>query len=237
MKIFFANCGYATGVTGKYTEYLLLFWRYFGVTKQSLTPIIDCLKYEKPDLVALLELNYSQYQYLKHFFHKQYPYSCEVDKYGKGLWRKVLPMQNVHLLLSKHPILQESGVLFEHGTKKAILKVRVGGLNIVLVHLALRKIMRSRQILELKSILFRQKSTVCVGDFNTFGGSSEIKRLLTKDNYVSINKKHLDTYPSWYPRKELDYALASSDVHFKKFHILPETFSDHRALMFEINTD
>lgn len=236
MKIFFTNCGYATGLTGRYSDYAFLFWRYFGVTKQSLTPIIDCIEYEKPDVVALLELNFNQYKYLKQTFHKDYPYSCEVDKYGKGLWRKILPLQNVHLIFSKHPIEKEAGVMFEHGTKKSILKTRIGTLNIVLVHLALRKRMRSKQIEELKEILFNQRNTICIGDFNTFDGSREINSLLDKDRYISVNRKHLGTFPSYHPEKELDYALASPDLYLKKFNILPETFSDHRALMFEVNT-
>ncbi len=238
MRILFANCGYATGLSGRYSEYFLLFWRYARTTNKSLTPIIDCVLYEKPDVAAFVELNYSQYTYLKKVLHQHYPYSCEQDKYGKSLWRKFLPVQNVHLVFSKLPLEQSAGVLFEHGTKKGILKAKIGGIiNLVLVHLSLRKKIRSEQIVELRDILMQHASTICLGDFNTFGGSREIDKILEKDKMLSLNRKHLATYPSYHPLMELDYALVSNDLHHRAFKVMPETFSDHRAIMLEITAE
>lgn len=78
--------------------------------------------------------------------------------------------------------------------------------------------------------------TVCMGDFNTFRGNIEIKPLLQKDKFSSLNEKNYATFPSFSPQKELDYALVSPDVNYKKLTVLPETFFDHRAIMFEINS-
>ena len=103
--------------------------------------------------------------------------------------------------------------------------------------MSLRKHIRGKQITELKEILTRHKSTVCLGDFNTFGGSREIEGILEKDKLLSLNYKHKATYPSYHPRMELDYALVSHDINHRNFKVLPETFSDHRGFMFEITLE
>jgi endonuclease/exonuclease/phosphatase family metal-dependent hydrolase len=234
VKIFFSNCGYATGLTGRYSEYLFLSWRYLRLNTESLAPIVDCIKYEKPEIVALVEMNFRQYKYLKKVLREEYPHTCEVDKYGRSFWHKILPIRNVNMILSKQPIEKTSHLLFKHGTKRGILKVQIGRLHILLVHLALGRAVRTKQIAELKEMLFHQKSTICAGDFNTFLGGVEISSILEEDKFISVNKKHLGTFPSYSPSKELDYVLGSPDVHLTKFHVLPETFSDHRALMFEL---
>jgi len=236
MKILFANCGYASGLTGRYSEYFLLLWRYVWVTRKSLTPIIDCILYEKPDVVAFVELNYNQYLYLRKVLRHYYPYSCEQDKYGRKIWRKFLPVQHVHLLFSKSPLQQEAGLQFGYGVKKSILKATIvhNGITILLVHLSLRKHIRERQIPELREILALHKLTVCVGDFNTFRGMREIESILEKDKLSSLNLQHKPTYPAFHPFKELDYALVSHDIHHCNFKILPETFSDHRGFVFEV---
>ena len=105
MKIIYANCGYATGLTGKYSEYFLLFWRYIRVSRRSLTPIIDCVLYEKPDVVAFVEIKQHQYQQLRNTLYGEYPHSFELDKYGRGLlWQKESQIPAKFRLIPRQPI-------------------------------------------------------------------------------------------------------------------------------------
>ena len=76
-----------------------------------------------------------------------------------------------------------------------------------------------------------------MGDFNTFNGTQEIKRLLKKthleDKYkLDIHSTRL-TQPTWHPKKRLDYVLVSPRIKVKNYEVLNYHFSDHMPLLVE----
>jgi endonuclease/exonuclease/phosphatase family metal-dependent hydrolase len=78
---------------------------------------------------------------------------------------------------------------------------------------------------------------VLMGDFNTFNGVKEIKKLLKRthlQDVIGLDKKSRAlTEPAWHPTRRLDYILTSPQLHVKKYAVLPFTFSDHLPLMID----
>ncbi len=97
-------------------------------------------------------------------------------------------------------------------------------------HLSLNKKVRRTQIKELTKLTYGDGKVIIAGDFNSFGGLEEIQPLLELGAMYNLNKNKTSTFPSFNPTKELDYIFASKDIYEKEFMVLPEVFSDHRAL-------
>ena len=78
-----------------------------------------------------------------------------------------------------------------------------------------------------------------MGDFNTFQGKEEMKKLMQKTHLK--DRLNLDNYsvrltqPTWHPRKRLDYVLVSKQIKVKQYKVLNYPFSDHLPLFVEFN--
>ena len=228
MKVFFANCGYLTGLTGRTDEYVFLLWRYLFEDSQISRPFIDTLKAEDPDVCLLVEMKHSKIMDIYDAL-PEYQHIVTVEKYGKGTLSK-LGKRNVHAVLSKRPIENTRTLLFKDGNKKSILSVVIEGVDFHVCHLSLRAKTRRLQIQQLAEVLFSAKSTIVAGDFNVFGGDSELEDFEKKGIFYNLNTKNQNTFPAYNPTKKLDYIYATRDIKESDFRILPEVFSDHRAL-------
>jgi endonuclease/exonuclease/phosphatase family metal-dependent hydrolase len=233
MKIFFANCGYLTGLTGRPDEYVFLLWRYLIGSSNVTVPFIDTLKEEDPDVCLLVEMKSSHIMDIYNAL-PQYEHIVTVEKYGKGLLSKI-GKRNIHAVLSKKPIENTREILFNQGNKKSILLVSIGGIDFYVCHLSLKARTRSFQIRQLETILVDANGSIIAGDFNVFKGDSELESFEKKGIFYSLNTKNQNTFPAYNPKIKLDYIYATQDVHGETFKILPEIFSDHRALCCTIN--
>jgi endonuclease/exonuclease/phosphatase family metal-dependent hydrolase len=228
MKIFFANCGYLTGLSGRMDEYVFLLWRYLFERAQISRPFIDTLAEEDPDVCLLVEMKHSKIMDIYDAL-PEYQHIVTVEKYGKGLLSKI-GKRNIHAVLSKKPIENTKKVLFDTGSKRSILSVTIGGVDFYICHLSLRAKTRGLQIRQLETILQTQESAIVAGDFNVFQGDSELQTFESRGVLHSLNTKNQNTFPAYNPSKKLDYIYATQDIHQEDFRVLPEVFSDHRAL-------
>ena len=233
MKIFFANCGYLTGLTGRKDEYLFLLWRYFFESSQISKPFIDTLLAEDPDICLLVEMKHSKIMDIYNAL-PEYEHIVTVEKYGKGILSKI-GKRNIHAVLSKKPIENTQELLFDEGNKKSILSVSIEGINFFVCHLSLKAKTRALQISQLEKMLSKASASILAGDFNVFGGDAELTSFQKSGIFYSLNIKNQNTFPAYNPNKKLDYIYATSDLHQEDFRVLPEIFSDHRALCCTIN--
>ena len=78
-----------------------------------------------------------------------------------------------------------------------------------------------------------------MGDFNTFNGIKELKKLMKKTHLtdkIKLDKESLPyTQPTWHPSRRLDYILTSPQIKVKKYSVLHFPFSDHLPLMLDFN--
>ncbi len=228
MKIFFANCGYLTGLTGRMDEYIFLLWRYFFEGSQISRPFLDTLIEEDPDVCLLVEMKHSKIMDIYNAL-PDYQHIVTVEKYGKG-WLSKIGKRNIHAVLSKNPIENTRELLFAAGNKKSILSVSIGGIDFYVCHLSLKAKERNLQINQLETLLTGARRSILAGDFNVFKGDSELAQFEKRGIFYSLNIKNQNTFPAYNPSKKLDYIYATQDIHEIGFRVLPEIFSDHRAL-------
>lgn len=117
---------------------------------------------------------------------------------------------------------------------------RAGGVRVASVHLDFaRKRVRAGQIEALARELAGPAGPLIVmGDFNCQweGREETLKRLAARLGLRPYKPKimELATFPSRRPRKRLDWILASPELEFVAYRVLPDRLSDHLAVVAEV---
>jgi endonuclease/exonuclease/phosphatase (EEP) superfamily protein YafD len=75
------------------------------------------------------------------------------------------------------------------------------------------------------------KPHIVAGDFNVFWGDREIRLFLAATGLRSANKEALPTFPSWAPKRELDFILYSEGLKMTSFERPEVRLSDHMPLV------
>ena len=78
---------------------------------------------------------------------------------------------------------------------------------------------------------------IVAGDFNTFWGEHEIYLFMQAAGLRSANIAGLPSYPSRWPRKELDFILYGQGIQPKGFDIPAVPLSDHLPLVFDFEIE
>jgi endonuclease/exonuclease/phosphatase family metal-dependent hydrolase len=252
VKLVCYNIEYCEGIDGLWYQYLM-FWKLFFPPKNLDKKIVEALNRLHPDILALVEVDTGSFRAKKDeviFFEKKLglKYFIEKIKYPLSGWTKLfhhVPILNkqANAIISKYPLTKTKYHLLNEGTKKVVIESTVHcpkPVTLLLAHLALGKKTRKKQLKELIRIVNEIKNPVILmGDFNTTKGDGEIKELLAKthlnDKFL-MDKQSLGlTYPSWHPRKRLDYVLTSKDLIVKRYAVLNFPFSDHMPLLVEFD--
>jgi endonuclease/exonuclease/phosphatase family metal-dependent hydrolase len=120
---------------------------------------------------------------------------------------------------------------------RGVLEVRFGQdknyLHIFIMHLALGKRSRLRQIDFLAKLVNKYRHVIMMGDLNCCSNSDEMGLLLQSAN-LSEPTADLHTFPSWRPNRQLDHILVSPSLQVEKASVLEHTFSDHLAIAMEV---
>ena len=106
-------------------------------------------------------------------------------------------------------------------------------LVVVILHLALGKRTRLRQLSYVAERLSHYKHVIVMGDLNCSSNSIEIKLLVNNTNLEEPNHG-LYTFPSWNPEKNIDHILVSPSLTVEKLDVLNYTFSDHLPVSMEL---
>jgi endonuclease/exonuclease/phosphatase family metal-dependent hydrolase len=102
----------------------------------------------------------------------------------------------------------------------------LGGLIVVIVHLALGPQARQRQLKFLIELIDTHRHVVLMGDLNCEAQSRELQQLFANSS-LQPPTKPLPTFPSWQPRRAIDHILISSDLYIDSLWTLPHAVSDH----------
>jgi endonuclease/exonuclease/phosphatase family metal-dependent hydrolase len=245
-RLIFYNIEYLEGIDGKKMAYLE-FWKRIVHPHGIDIKIADALREYDPDIVAFAEVggkNFVEGDYFKNIQKelglKHHVKRMKYDFRGKFNLLKDVPFLNkqANAIMSKKKLSEIETFYLHEGIKRTVIKVDVDcGRKVALfiVHLALGKETRKKQIEELIGIVKKIKTPVILaGDFNTFGGEKEIKRLLEQTSLRHKFKVHggrIFTFPSYHPRRRFDYILTSKDIRVKKYSVLKMPFSDHLPVM------
>ncbi len=247
VKLVCYNIEYCEGMEGLWYQYLE-FWKIFFPPKELDQKIVDALKKIKPDILALVEVDIGSFRAKKDevvFFEKKLGMKSFVEKIKYPLqgWLKLfhyVPILNkqANAIIAKFKMSKIKYHLFHEGTKRVVIETTIHcptKVTLLLAHLALGRKTRANQIEELIKIVNSIKNPVILmGDFNTFKGELEIKKLLKETHLKDMIKLHKQsiglTQPTWHPMKRLDYVLVSSKIKVNRYDILNYPFSDHLPL-------
>lgn len=120
---------------------------------------------------------------------------------------------------------------------RGVLRVAFGmgadALQVFVLHLALGRRARLRQIDFLSEIIKDYQTIIIMGDLNCRSDSPEMKLLLRSTNLCEP-EPGLHTFPSWRPDRQLDHILVSPAIQVEKVSVLTHTFSDHLPIAMHV---
>lgn len=120
---------------------------------------------------------------------------------------------------------------------RGALFVRFGGtgesLVIVILHLALGRRSRGRQLDYISEVASAFRHVIIMGDMNCRSDSPEMRRLLASGNLCEP-AHNLYTFPSWRPERNIDHILVSPSLTVERVRVLHHTYSDHLPIAMDV---
>ena len=77
------------------------------------------------------------------------------------------------------------------------------------------------------------KPHIVAGDFNALWGDREVNLFLAATGLTNANREGLKSFPSWAPKRQLDFVLHSQGIRTLGFQMPDVTFSDHLPLVYD----
>ncbi|HUD97291.1 MAG TPA: endonuclease/exonuclease/phosphatase family protein [Woeseiaceae bacterium] len=161
-------------------------------------------------------------------------------KYGARSINQLLPIirKQGNAFLAAPRVHGETFHYFDTGIKRLIIELEMERFAVFLVHLSLKYRHRHLQLRKLYDLIeATEKPVIVAGDFNTFWGENEIYLFMRAAGLKSANTRHLPSYPSRAPRKELDFILYQDGITVTGFEIPQVRLSDHLPLICEFEID
>ena len=248
-RILLSNLGYARGLNGSMLHHMALGYRHLwcppGVQMHTLAALKALIRQQAPDICCLLEIENgaspsSRLNHLELLKDAEYFFSDAENKYAP----------NSRLRQSHFTSGKSNGFIarreydfqklyFSHGTKRLIYSVELEPeLTLFFTHFSLTHKIRQRQLEELFDLADKTEGEVIMmGDFNLLKGLDEVLPLLLPRKLTLLNDPELHTFLLYRRRLVLDLCICSESLAEKaKLHVLPQPYSDHAALLLELNT-
>lgn len=108
-----------------------------------------------------------------------------------------------------------------------------GRLAVCIIHLALGRRARTRQLAYLTELVSHYQHLVVMGDFNCDSEAREF-RLLADTTDLKRPSSELKSFPSWRPARMLDHILVSSSLTIEQAQVLDLPHSDHLPISVDI---
>ena len=231
-----------TGITTqRYRHYLTHSWKHVLPTSdrvRNLDRIANVLR--NHDIVGLQEVDagslrsgfINQTEYLAIKAHFPYWYQQTNRDLGKIA-------QHSLGILSKHKsnFINECklpGVIPGRGAMMVEFGEGDDTLLVAIVHLALGKRTRMRQLAFLSELFSDYRHVIMMGDLNCQSESREMEWLMENSN-LCLPVRGLHTFPSWRPFKSIDHILVSPTLEVGEANVLSHVYSDHLPISMEVS--
>jgi len=108
-------------------------------------------------------------------------------------------------------------------------------LAVCILHLALGRRARRRQLDYIRELAVHYPYVIMMGDFNCDCDSHALKDLVANTDLHGLDCE-LKTFPSWYPRRNLDHILASESLRIigVGVRVLDHSLSDHLPVSMKV---
>lgn len=107
------------------------------------------------------------------------------------------------------------------------------GLTVCIMHLALGRRARLRQVSYIRELVADLPHVVVMGDLN-FGCDSQEMRLLTRGGGLTQPACHMNTFPSWRPIRKIDHILVSDTLQVENAKVVEYPLSDHLPIGIDV---
>ncbi len=226
--------------TGKYSHYLTHSWKHLlpvPSRMENLEGIARILPHY--DIVGLQEVDTGS---LRSGFVNQVRYLAEQGGFAyvfdQSNRRIGLISQHSNAVLSRlRPSRIEEhrlpGVIPGRGVLRVCFGAGPDALHVFILHLALGRRGRLRQMSFLASLIRGYHHVIVMGDLNCRSDSREMALLLKSANLCEP-APGLHTFPSWRPTRQLDHILVSPSIQVENVTVLSHTFSDHLPIAMEV---
>ena len=237
MKVISLNLQSGIGMTKGYYQYFTEGWKYFCSHPQpAFQDALTFLSNEKADFVLITEIDggsarsssVNQVEAIRTSLEGHavfFPTTRYGKRYNQG-----------NAIISRYPILSSlQHELPGRGEKRflgeAKIKTDEGEIDLFVTHLSLSKTVRILQFEAIKKIIQEKTGPVILGgDLNTH---EAVEKKVLMENLFS-HAVTAPTYPSWNPKKYLDFILLTDHFHIKKVGVYAGVqFSDHIPLVCE----
>jgi endonuclease/exonuclease/phosphatase family metal-dependent hydrolase len=238
MRLLLYNICYGLGF-GQRRNLLVSGPRHLLGNKRNLASIAQFIKSVEPDIVGLIEVDMgshrtaqvNQAEFIAELLGHYSTYEC---KYGKRSINNYLPIlrKQGNAFLAADSIHGERFHYFDYGVKRLVIELEMQDYAVFLVHLSLQALHRRLQLNHLQTLIDKtSKPVIVAGDLNTFNGADELKHFLHVTKMQSANIEELNSFPSWNPRRELDFILHQDGIDINDFEIPDVRYSDHLPLI------
>jgi endonuclease/exonuclease/phosphatase family metal-dependent hydrolase len=240
MRLVVYNIRYATG-TGPSFHLPLPGAGYLRSNRQVLDRITAFLKNLDADIIGLIEVDtgsirtgmVNQARFIADRLGHYSTYQC---KYGEDSLTQLVPIirKQGNAFRAAPRVHGERFHYFDAGIKRLIIELELAECVVFLVHLSLKFRHRHYQLRHLHELIRHQtKPVIVAGDFNTFWGDHEIYLFMQAAGLKSANVAGKPSYPSRWPRKELDFVLYGRGIEPLAFDVPSVQLSDHLPLVFD----
>lgn len=226
--------------TSRPSQYITGSWKHFIPHTQRLRNLDSAINFmEKYDIVGLQEtdagslrsnyINLTEYladrAKFPHWYHQVNRNLGHIAKHSNGLLSRIRPYQIENIRLPGL-IPGRQAILAKYGTEKETLAVFV-------LHLALGKRARMRQLAMISEQVNKYAHAIVMGDLNCKVDSGEMQHLF-KETSLHEPIEELHTFPSWRPQHHIDHILVTSELEVIKAKPLQHVCSDHLPIMMEV---
>jgi len=226
--------------TSRPSQYITGSWKHFIPHTQRLRNLDSAISFiERYDIVGLQEtdagslrsnyINLTEYladrARFPHWYHQVNRNLGHIAKHSNGLLSRIRPYQIENIRLPGL-IPGRQAILAKYGNEKETLAVFV-------LHLALGKRARMRQLAMISEQVNEYAHSIVMGDLNCKVDSSEMQHLF-KQTRLHEPIEELHTFPSWRPQHHIDHILVTSELEVIKAKPLQHVCSDHLPIMMEV---
>ena len=226
--------------TYKYSQYLTRSWKHLVPVPSRMTNLdgiaqvlagYDLVGLQEVDAGSLRSGFVNQVKYLAdsagfaHVFDQANRKIGMISQHGNALLSRRCPDA-----IAEHKL---PGLIPGRG----VLEIRFGNgadaLHVLILHLALGRRGRLRQIGFLTELARDYRHVIVMGDLNSRTDSPEMAVLLENIGLLEP-APGLHTFPSWQPDRQLDHILVSPSITVEQVEVLPCAFSDHLPLAMQV---
>jgi endonuclease/exonuclease/phosphatase family metal-dependent hydrolase len=235
MRFVLYNIRYGTG-GGKIHFPLRGYLRYTGKNFERIAQFLHSLN---PDVAGLIEVDAGSYRTKKinqaqTLAERLGQYHVYRSKYAENSLTNRFPIFNRqgNAFVVRDSGHKETFHYFDRGMKRLVIELEMEDVTFFLIHLALGSRLRHRQLGDMYDLLQNvKKPHIVAGDFNALWGEQETRLFLAATGLKNAQIPNTPTFPSWKPKRHLDFILHSSGIEVDQCRVPNVQFSDHLPIV------